>query len=569
MTSKTSAIAGAAALVLLVHALARADGDADPCTYLFDTGKTSATAIAAADLGAKAGWKRLEEDDTTHRFLGDSVLVNDRLAVVLRRGGAAAEVYGRTGNRFVYRLSIGPTAGAKTAALAGIKIVENGPAAVMAEASFGPPDGKTMAMSYRLTTGQAAVQLRPKPAELAVEVGCAAQYALVPDFFGDDLIVGAEAAGTRTPIPAENFFLGLLGQGNALVMCVWKSPQRVATAAVATQDGRRAISGWSIQPGPAGSNADLWIAILEGAGIWHTTPISGKQAEGELAVDWKPPFAAKWRAAIQRPAGIAQSWYLRQSEEEQISSTTKTCPCTVGEQGSRLSLGALAAGGAAQRPLIVYPIDRTRATPLTTLCPIDILRATLGVGPCQYILQTEGLASESNPTPDAVMTWVEKQFSKKKQKKAADDIGRLLDEMTAHMGHAETRLQQYAALARDVRTACGAAAGSEQFAQLARLVDYLDESLAPVSAASKPSQQAAKLAQQVVALVDRKDSALECQRLGRELRRLGAIQDTALARCRLAARCLKVYAAAIAAGEPGAEQAHRICRRAAEVLKSP
>ena len=74
---------------------------------------------------------------------------------------------------------------------------------------------------------------------------------------------------------------------------------------------------------------------------------------------------------------------------------------------------------------------------MTTFTPIDILRGTLGVGPCQYILQTEGLASDANPTPDNVMTWVEKQFSRKKEKKAADEIRERLAQMVEHVGQAQ------------------------------------------------------------------------------------------------------------------------------------
>ena len=96
-------------------------------------------------------------------------------------------------------------------------------------------------------------------------------------------------------------------------------------------------------------------------------------------------------------------------------------------------------------------MDRSQATPLTTFTPIDILRNTLGVGPCQYILQTEGLASDANPTPDNVMTWVEKQFSRKKEKKAADEIRERLAQMVEHVGQAQARIDQYRRMFAEVR----------------------------------------------------------------------------------------------------------------------
>ena len=45
-------------------------------------------------------------------------------------------------------------------------------------------------------------------------------------------------------------------------------------------------------------------------------------------------------------------------------------------------------------PVVVYPLDRAKAlpfgTPLDKLTVVDLVRMTLGVGPCQYILDLEG-----------------------------------------------------------------------------------------------------------------------------------------------------------------------------------
>ena len=45
-------------------------------------------------------------------------------------------------------------------------------------------------------------------------------------------------------------------------------------------------------------------------------------------------------------------------------------------------------------PAIIYPLDRLQAapfqTPLEKLTVVDLVRMTLGVGPCQFILDLEG-----------------------------------------------------------------------------------------------------------------------------------------------------------------------------------
>ena len=48
--------------------------------------------------------------------------------------------------------------------------------------------------------------------------------------------------------------------------------------------------------------------------------------------------------------------------------------------------------------VLVYPSDRTKETPLATFTPVDIVRNTLGVGPCEYVLDREGLQGRSANT---------------------------------------------------------------------------------------------------------------------------------------------------------------------------
>ena len=55
-----------------------------PSAYLFDTGSLAREPLGAAQLTSKSGWKVVPEDNVTHKFRGDTVLLNDRLVLVLR-----------------------------------------------------------------------------------------------------------------------------------------------------------------------------------------------------------------------------------------------------------------------------------------------------------------------------------------------------------------------------------------------------------------------------------------------------------------------------------------------------
>lgn len=149
-------------------------------------------------------------------------------------------------------------------------------------------------------------------------------------------------------------------------------------------------------------------------------------------------------------------------------------------------------------------------TPLTTFCPIDILRNTLGVGPCEYILQTEGLATETNPTPDNVMTWVEKQFVRNRQKKSADEIQELLGQMVAHVEHAQARIERYRSFGQEVCNLCGQGAPA-----LRSIGENIERDAAAFSRKTPPpAELAGQLAEQVVGLIGRENGMSECEKLG-------------------------------------------------------
>ena len=191
------------------------------------------------------------------------------------------------------------------------------------------------------------------------------------------------------------------------------------------------------------------------------------------------------------------------------------------------------------------------------------------MGPCQYILQTEGLASDSNPTPDNVMTFVEKQFAKKKEAQSADEIRQMLAEMVAHVEQADKRIGQYAELGRDLRAICEGPASSATRSRAAEMcrTDVYGLQAEIQSATPQPAAGARKLADEVLALIGKLDSAAELRRLGLELRRLGASQDRALANSRMAARWLRQQVAMIAEDNPAiAELAAKIERRIGETV---
>ena len=166
------------------------DEPASAGVCLFDTGIPSAQPLTPAALRARQGWLRLPEDETTHRFRGDAVLLNDKLAAVLRTKAAGIDVFSITPAGYEQRTTLIPLAarGSVPTALSGFKILENNPGAVMMEAAFAAGDGTRMALQCQLSVGQSIFEIRPIAGVARLRLQTASRYVVIPDFFGDDMV---------------------------------------------------------------------------------------------------------------------------------------------------------------------------------------------------------------------------------------------------------------------------------------------------------------------------------------------------------------------------------------------
>jgi len=532
-----------------------------PSTYLFDTGAASPVALSGRILDAKANWTLVPEDNLGHRFQGDAVLLNDRLTVVLRRQGPGAEVYSQTATGPAARAVLIPlpAAGSKITGLASVRTVENNLGAVTLAATFTTAGGPHSSVKLRLTTGRSMVEVRPGEAADRLAVWDRPRWVVVPSFFGNDMVFGPETFEClRHGLPAENFFLNLLGDGDGVVMCVWKSSRRWADVLLFEKDGRRALGGCEIE---CASDEPIWVAFMDGPGIWHQQAIwLSAHEKGPVIPPWLRPFEANWRVDLLGRDGRAESFGL----ETQLRADDPAV------RQIRSQAEAMASSGVAPS-VLTYPIDRTKATPLTASCPTDVLRDTLGVGPCQYILQTEGLASETNPTPAKVMDWIEKQFEKGKEQEAADQIRDLLGQMTEHVGRARKKIERYGQFGHEIGLLC-AAEGEGQPApenadSLSRTASVLAAHKDAASAGTE--QSAAELGQEIIALMGKENALAECRELGARVREIGAAQDRALSDCRMAVRWLRQQARRRAAADTGqARLAREVLARAERMLRN-
>ena len=121
-------------------------------------------------------------------------------------------------------------------------------------------------------------------------------------------------------------------------------------------------------------------------------------------MDWQrdDQLIDSWEMLTQKPTGeyIKHGWYGQPEsfgnvdwlKDNRKRWTTVLgsfyYPCWVDKDGEGY-LQPLAKVVRFQGPAIVYPITRLDSTPLTEFTIVDIMRATLGIGPCEYVLDIE------------------------------------------------------------------------------------------------------------------------------------------------------------------------------------
>ena len=515
-----------------------------PFACLSDTGTTSTSRLSPEILAAKKGWATVPEDNLTRAFTGDAVIQNDRVAVVLRRDAAGVELYSRSPGGFNHRAALLPLGADGEGVLSSVKIIENSQAAVMLEAAFKTKTGAIATFRCRVTAGESLLDLRGAQGATRLRICDQSQYVVVPDFFADDMVFDPAAhAGPRIGLPAENSLLGLTDNGGAIVACVWPSSRQNADLLLAGDVAGRKISGYEIDL-PA--DGRLWIAVMEGPGIWHARRLAEQKAGAELALDWTPPSPARWRADFAAADGTARSFYF--ADAEKGTDTTKTdTPCCFAMNRPVVRLGD-APGIASSRLIAVYPIERTRTTPLNVFCLVDIMRNALGVGPCQYVLDAEKLGTGETLTPEPVTHWIEKQFEKKTSKRDVDAIREQLTQMALQVKRTDVRIGQYIDVARNLSRICADYAKTPDGGAAANRLQAIADGMANPATAAFPTIE--KLAADVAAQADREDALAKCQASLAGIRAAGAAQDYALGRLRMSARRLKQEARTLAATNP-------------------
>src|SRR5207247_6274504 len=117
-----------------------------------------------------------------------------------------------------------------------------------------------------LGAGQPFIKTTASPGVETLRVQAPCRFAVLPDFFGDDILIDASAIPIpRAELPSENFLLHLMHGGEAVLMTVSESRDNDIAVSLSAASPREIL----FSDIPYGKKPHIWIALLAEKGAWR------------------------------------------------------------------------------------------------------------------------------------------------------------------------------------------------------------------------------------------------------------------------------------------------------------
>jgi len=567
---------------------------------LLDTGKSSTTPLSSAAFARRAGWLELPEDKLAHAFKGDAVLLNNKLAVVLRRGGGGAEVYAAGPKDHRMHAVLTPVGQTPSAKLSAVQVVQNTPNGVKVIAAFKGADARLLLVAYKLKMGQPLVETEPLGRVTGMRIEAPSRFVVLPDFFADDIVVDATALPvTKAHLPSENFLLHLAADGGGIVMAVRDVRGGDALVTLSGQKSKRLIQSSELAYGTKGK---IWVAVMAGTGIWHTRDVAANEATKVVRLGWTAPYPAQWRVDWRRSDDLTDSWEMITEKPRggyvkhgwfgspgAIPANRRRWttvlgnfkyPCWVDRTGRGFLQPLKHRELTFLGPAVLYPINRAQKTPLDVFTVVDIVRQSLGVGPCEYILDLEGQKQQyrGRATCSARDNLRRIYYSGKVQKKQEPEVEKNLREVLIFIKYIRGRINDYvrfghellAYLAEQKKAHPELAGFVTEMETLTRRIDARVARRIGKIKTPKYAEQLIERFRTTLVGYEGRDAYQKCKKLTADIVVVGSNQDELVGECRWVVKALRQRAGiAMAVNPKAAGVAAEIRKRTQKILRNP
>ncbi len=586
-----------AGVLLFCHAV-RAAAEQRLPGKLFDTGSASRFSPTGEEFWAESRWIPVPQDRADHAFRGDAVMRNDRLAVVFRQGESGAQVYSLGRGRPTLRAVLAPASDAPAVRLRAVEIVENGPGLAAVDVAFDCQGAPGAVVRCELEAGRPLVRTEAREGTTALRVRVPCRFLVLPDFFADDLVIDAARLPVdRAELPSEHFLLAMVPGDEAIVTCVSHSADEDARVDLSGEGEERTIDAAEIR---YGRERSIWVAVIEGPRVWRVRDVARDDAGNVIPLEGPMPFTAQWRVDWTRTDGLTDSWEMIVERPDgrydkhgwfgrpqQIKSDRRRWttvlgwfpyPCWIDRKG-RGFLQPLARRASFEGPVLVYPINRTSRTPLDAFTIVDLVRATLGAGPCEYVLDVEGQpAAHKGRATCANRDTLDPIYAAGRQKQERATIERSLDEVLVFVRHIRGRIDAYVEFGHEMLAYLDRQ--KRDYPELAEFLSEMETATRAIHERFDARKDKIRTPDYVAGLTDKfrrtlldyegDDALAKCKEITGAIVTVGGNQDELVGECRMAVKILRQRAGLAVALDPRtAEIAEEIRRRTQAVLRNP
>lgn len=553
---------------------------------------------------AKNDWIGIPLGETADAFKGDPVLSNGRIVAVLRRKEAAVEVHAVKAGGAIARLWLRllSAAGERAESVERVALIENAKGGATLQAAFKSAKGAEIAGKFRLKRGEVTVQVEPGLGAAKLRVESPGRFVVLPDFFADDITIDAirmPSTLSTIDLPSENFVLQMTGQGDALAMSVFENRQQDVKVTLSGAGERRLVTGSEI--GFEGKK--IWVALLEASRIWHHLELKSADTGKIVPLGWQMPFPAQWRVDFTRAGDLTDSWEMLLQKKaggdfikpSWLGAGEQTLPSTRRRWNTVLGTFAYPCWSDPERqgyvqplknkavqfagPVVVYPINRVKETPLDAYTVVDVMRNTLGVGPCEHILDLEGQKSQyKGRATCSVRDNLTPIYAAGLQVQKRTEVDKTLDEGLIFVKHIRGRITRYVDFGHQMRAYLVDQKKrhpelTEFIAKMDRLTQEIDNKVAMRAAKIQTPEHVAKMNEEFrknVLGYDGPDAVQRCRAYTQALVVIGDNQDELSGECRWVVKTLRQRAGILLALDPRvAPIAAEIRTRTQEVLRNP
>jgi hypothetical protein len=368
----------------------------------------------------------------------------------------------------------------------------------------------------------------------------------------------------------------LLDEGNSIITAIWDKSKRDVIVTLGGEQKARAITSVEVFYGEGGS---IWLAALERKGIWAQSEITAENVKKETVLKWSVPFRAKWKGNFMRADRTMDSWEFRYNLSDAASRrhwgsyTVYYWPCWFVEKPATKAMiqpPTPLPNGNYAGPFVVYPIERTPETPLDQLTVTDLMRNSLGVGPCEYVMDMAGqTVTNKGIATCGLAEAAPRIFAFGRQKEERMYLRAMLAEVQVFMQTIQDRLNSYVDFRTDVLQYLEAQRAARP--DLADFVRRLEDQAKRIhdkksDAAARVAKMATDFEPGIMADAPR-SNPLD---ILSQVKNTGQWQDATLARCRQTVKVLRQMATVEMAVNPkAADIAKELRERTHRALRSP